>query len=39
VLEGWIRLFRETPEGQESTIGVFGQGESVAEAAVFDSGD
>lgn len=39
VLEGWIRLFRETPDGQESTIGVFGQGESVAEAAVFDSGD
>ena len=39
VLEGWIRLFRETPEGQESTIGVFGPGESVAEAAMFDSGD
>ena len=39
VLEGWIRLVRETPDGQESTIGVFGPGESVAEAAVFDSGD
>jgi CRP/FNR family transcriptional regulator, dissimilatory nitrate respiration regulator len=39
VLEGWIRLFRETPDGQESTIGVFGPGESIAEAAVFDSGD
>lgn len=34
VLEGWIRLYRETPDGQHSTIGVFGKGESVAEAAV-----
>lgn len=38
VLEGWIRLFRETPDGQESTIGIFGRGESVAEAAMLDSG-
>jgi CRP-like cAMP-binding protein len=38
VLEGWIRLFRETPDGQESTIGIFGQGESVAEAAMLDGG-
>jgi CRP-like cAMP-binding protein len=38
VLDGWIRLFRETPDGQESTIGIFGRGESVAEAAMLDSG-
>lgn len=38
VLEGWVRLFRETIDGQESTIGIFGQGESVAEAAMLDSG-
>jgi CRP-like cAMP-binding protein len=38
VLEGWIRLFRESLDGQETTIGIFGQGESVAEAAMLDSG-
>jgi CRP-like cAMP-binding protein len=38
VLEGWIRLFRETLDGQETTIGIFGQGESVAEVAMLDSG-
>lgn len=39
VLDGWVRLFREAPDGQESTIGVFGRGESLGEAAVFGSGD
>jgi CRP-like cAMP-binding protein len=38
VLEGWVRLYRETAEGQESTIGVFARGESFAEAAIFQSG-
>ena len=38
VLDGWVRLYRETPEGQESTIGVFTRGESFAEAAIFQSG-
>ena len=37
VLDGWVRLFREAPDGQESTIGVFGPGESLAEAAMLDS--
>jgi CRP-like cAMP-binding protein len=36
VLEGWIQLFREAPDGQHSTIGVFGEGESVAEAAILE---
>jgi CRP-like cAMP-binding protein len=38
VLEGWVRLYRETPEGQESTIGVFARAESFAEAAIFQNG-
>jgi CRP-like cAMP-binding protein len=38
VLDGWVRLYRETAEGQESTIGVFARGESFAEAAIFQSG-
>jgi CRP-like cAMP-binding protein len=37
VLEGWVRLYRETADGQESTIGVFARGESFAEAAIFQS--
>jgi CRP-like cAMP-binding protein len=38
VLEGWVRLWRQTPDGQESTIHVFGRGESFAEAALLESG-
>ena len=38
VLDGWLRLFRSTSDGQESTIGVFGPGESVAEAAILNQG-
>jgi CRP-like cAMP-binding protein len=38
VLEGSVRLFRSTPDGQDSTIALFGPGESLAEAAIFDSG-
>ncbi|GBD42672.1 Cyclic AMP receptor protein [bacterium HR40] len=38
VLEGWVRLARTTQEGQEVTIHIFGPGESIAEAAVFQMG-
>ena len=38
VLDGWVKLVRETSAGQESVIGVFGRGESFAEAAAFQSG-
>jgi CRP/FNR family transcriptional regulator, dissimilatory nitrate respiration regulator len=34
VLEGWVKLFRETLDGQESVIAVFTRGESFAEAAM-----
>jgi CRP-like cAMP-binding protein len=37
VLEGWVKLFRETRDGQESVLGVFRSGESFAEAAMFAS--
>lgn len=39
VLEGWVRLFRGMPDGQHSTIAIFGRGDSLAEAAIFDGGD
>jgi CRP-like cAMP-binding protein len=35
VLEGWVRLFRQLPDGQAITIALFGKGESFAEAIVF----
>lgn len=38
VLDGWVKLVRESSAGQESVIGVFGRGESFAEAAAFQSG-
>jgi CRP-like cAMP-binding protein len=38
VLDGSVRLFRATPDGQDSTIALLGPGESLAEAAIFDSG-
>lgn len=34
VIEGWVRLVRSTPEGNEVTIALFGRGESLAEAAM-----
>ena len=37
VLEGWVRLYRQTPQGQEITIAVFGRGDSFAEAVVLQT--
>ncbi len=36
IFEGWVKLFRDTVDGQESVIAVFTRGESFAEAAVFE---
>lgn len=38
ILEGWVRLYRETPSGHESIIAVLARGESFAEAAIFQAG-
>lgn len=38
VLDGWIKLSRLTATGQETIVGVFTNGESFAEAAIFGSG-
>lgn len=38
VVDGWVKLTRTTPDGQESVIGVFGPGQSFAEAAIFRGG-
>ncbi len=37
MLEGWVKLSRETLDGHESVIGLFGKGESFAEAAMFEN--
>jgi CRP-like cAMP-binding protein len=38
VVGGWVKLTRTTADGQESVIGVFGCGQSFAEAAIFQGG-
>lgn len=38
VLDGWVRLYRETPDGAEITIALFARGESFAEAAMLGPG-
>lgn len=38
VLDGWVKLFRITPDGSEAVVGVFRRGESFAEAAIFLGG-
>lgn len=38
VLEGWVKLYRSTPDGDESVIAVMPAGDSFAEAAAFESG-
>ncbi|MFY0989152.1 Crp/Fnr family transcriptional regulator [Halomonas sp. C05BenzN] len=36
VLDGWVKLFRESHDGNECMVGLFTRGESFAEAAMFD---
>ncbi|MCB1969511.1 MAG: Crp/Fnr family transcriptional regulator [Geminicoccaceae bacterium] len=35
VLQGWMRIFRSLPDGNEVTVNLFTTGESLAEAAIF----
>ncbi len=35
IFDGWVKVFRETADGDEAVLGVFTSGESVAEAAAF----
>ena len=36
VLDGWVKLFRDSPDGNEFLVGLFTRGDSFAEAAMFD---
>ncbi len=35
LLDGWVKVFRDTPEGAQTVVGVMKPGETVAEAAIF----
>lgn len=39
VLEGWVKVYRMTPAGEEAIVGVFTRGQSFAEAAAFTGGE
>lgn len=36
VLDGWVKLYRDSPDGSECLVGLFTRGDSFAEAAMFD---
>ena len=38
VLEGWVKLYRITPSGEEAVVGIFTRGESFAEPVFFLGG-
>ena len=39
VLDGWVKVYRMTPAGEEAVVGVFTRGQSFAEAAAFTGGN
>lgn len=38
IYDGWVKIFRESVDGDEAIIGVFTRGETIAEAAAFTGG-
>lgn len=38
ILNGWVKIYRASPAGSETIVGVFSRGESFAEAAMFNGG-
>ncbi len=38
VLDGWVKVFRVTPGGDEAVVGIFTRGQNFAEAAAFAGG-
>ena len=39
VFDGWVKVYRMTPAGEEAVVGVFTRGQSFAEAAAFTGGE
>lgn len=38
ILEGWVKLFRDTPDGEQTVIAIMKPGETIGEAALFMGG-
>ena len=38
LLDGWVKIYRITPDGSEAVVGVFRRGETFAEAVIFLGG-
>ncbi len=38
ILDGWVKVYRITPDGDEAVVGMFSRGETFAEAAMFLGG-
>ncbi len=38
ILDGWVKIYRISPVGSETVVGLFTRGESFAEAAMFNGG-
>ncbi len=38
ILDGWVKIYRLSPVGSETVVGLFTRGESFAEAAMFNGG-
>lgn len=39
ILQGWIKLYRMTKEGEESVLAIFARGDVFGEAAIFEGAD
>lgn len=39
ILDGWVKIYRITPSGEEAVVGLFARGETFAEAAVLQGSD
>ena len=39
ILDGWVKIYRISPRGSETIVGVFTRGQSFAEAAIFDGAE
>lgn len=39
LLDGWVKVFRDTPDGEQTVIAIMKPGETIAEAAIFFGSD
>jgi len=39
IFDGWVKVYRDTPDGAEAVLGVFTNGESIGDAVAFNGGE